>query len=437
VILVSLVAGLVIPELAALLPLWIGTRIAVHQAIASYGIITGSAGRERSGLQRISGVSQTVWLSLRGIFRNPGRALLTMVALMLSATVFMVAQTVNNSINVTGAVTRFVNSDFEISLGAAPIPYQQIVARLRALPNVAQVEPFYHADVTIADHRSRIFGIPASTHFYTPQVIARRWLNEHELNTLVISDVAAGRLNAHVGAYVMLTQGSSQMRWQVVGIVHDLENATGADDPHGRPGSMFTTLDNLNVSLRHLPAGSAALLELSAHDHSQAALERLHGQIQQALQQTKLWEAEVQYASSGLDAGTVIYALFDTVAILVAQVGLLGLSNMLAAEVLERRKEIGILRSLGANGRHIGLIFWIEGLSLALIAWIPGFLLAVPASYVLLGVVSANIGPVQFALNLVVIPLILLFIIIVSFLASFGPALRASRVRIGEILRYE
>jgi putative ABC transport system permease protein len=437
VILVSLVAGLVIPELAALLPLWLGTRITVHQAMASYGINTGSAGRERSGRLHISGVSQTVWLSLRGIFRKPGRVLLTIVALMLSATVFMVAQTVNNSINVTGVATRFVNSDFEISLGGAPIPYQQIVARLRALPNVAQVEPFDHADVTIADHQTRIFGIPASTHFYTPLVITGRWLNEHEFNTLVISDVAAGRLNAHVDDSITLTQGSSHMRWQVVGIVHDLDQASGTADSHGRLGSMFTTLDNLNESLRHIPAGSASLLELSAHDHSQVALERLHGEIQQALQQAKVWEAEVQYASSGLDLTTVIYALFDTVAILVALVGLLGLSSMLATEVLERRKEIGILRSLGANGRHIGLIFWVEGLALALIAWIPGFLLAIPGSYALLGVVNANIGPVQFALNPVVIPLTLLFIVIVSFIASFGPALRASRVRIGEILRYE
>jgi hypothetical protein len=166
-----------------------------------------------------------VWLSLRGIFRKPGRALLTIVALMLSATAFVVAQTANNSINVTDAATRFVNSDFEISLGAAPIPSQQIVARLHALPNVAQVEPIDHADVTIADHRSRIFGIPAATHFYSPQVIAGRWLNDHELNTLVISDVAAERLNEHVGGYITLKQGNSLVRWQLVGIVHDLENA--------------------------------------------------------------------------------------------------------------------------------------------------------------------------------------------------------------------
>ncbi|HEX6483584.1 MAG TPA: FtsX-like permease family protein [Ktedonobacteraceae bacterium] len=438
VILVSLAAGLVIPELAALLPLWIGTRITVHQAMASYGINTGNSQRGRSGRQRIAGVSQIVWLSLRGIFRKPARAILTILALTLSTTAFMAAQTINNSLGVTAAATNsFVGSDFEISLGAAPIPYQQIGSTLSALPNVAVVEPFDHADVAIASHQTRIYGIPASTHFYIPHVIAGRWLNEHEFNTLVISDITAQRLNAHVGDNIRLTMGSSQMSWRVVGIVHDLSNASATADPYGRIGSMFTTLDNLDVNLRHIPAGSASMLELKAHDHSQAALESLHGEIQQAFLHAKLWEAEVRYSSSGADLSVAIYALFDTIAIIVALVGLLGLSNTLAAEVLERRKEIGILRSLGATGRHVGLIFWVEGLALALIAWIPGFLLAIPGSYALIGVLNADVQLVLFALNPVVIPLTLLFIVIVSFLASFGPALRASRVRIGEILRYE
>lgn len=145
----------------------------------------------------------------------------------------------------------------------------------------------------------------------------------------------------------------------------------------------------------------------------------------------------MQYTSSGAGLGTVIFALFDTIAVIVALVGLLGLSNMLAAEVLERRKEIGILRSLGATGRQIGLIFWVEGLALACIAWIPGFLLAIPASYAMIGIFNADIQPILLAFNPLVIPLTLLFIVIVSFTASFGPAFRASRLRIDDILRYE
>lgn len=436
VILVSLAVGLIVPLLAALLPLWIGTRITVRQAIASYGISAEGRRQRRSQSQRVSGIPQTIWLSLRGIFRKPGRAWLTILALTISAMTFMIAQTANTSLG--ASTSNFIESDFEVNLGAAPVSYQQISAEIAALPNVAVVEPLDHASVQIATHQARIIGLPADTHFYTIHLVAGRWLHEHEYNTLVISDIASERLHAQVGDSITLTKGSRQMHWRVVGIVHDLDNASGSANPQGRPGSLFTTMDNLNVNLRQVPADYALTLELRVHDHSQAALNQLHGSIQRILQQAHLWESGILYnASSGPDSGIILYALFDTVAITVALVGLLGLSNTLAAEVIERRREVGILRSLGARGRQIGMIFWIEGLFMALIAWIPGILLAIPGSYAVIGVFNASVGPLDMTFNPVVIPFTLLFILVVSFLASFGPALSASRVRIGEMLRYE
>ncbi len=434
VILTSLAAGLLAPILTALLPLWIGTRITVHQAIASYGITTGS---NRAWGQRLSGVPQTVWLGLRSVFRKPGRALLTLLALMLSVTVFMAAQITNTSIGVTNAATSFVSTDFQIGLGAKPLLYEQISNSLLNLPNVAFAEPFDHEDVQILDHATRVFGVPDMTHLYRPQLIAGRWLQGHELNTLVISDSAAQRLNAKVGDALTLSQGSRTVRWEVVGIVHELAYASGSADPHGRYGAMFTTLDNLDMTLRQLPVGTANQLYLNAQDHSQAALQRLRGEIQHVLQQAGIAQGQVQFVTSGLNLIVAVYALIDALAIVVALVGLLGLSNTLAAEVLERRREIGILRSLGATGWRVGLVFWIEGATLALIAWLPGILLAIPGGYALVNILSAYIGPIEFSINPIAIVLTLAFILAVSLVASFAPALSASHTRIREILRYE
>lgn len=437
VILTSLAAGLLAPVLAALLPLWLGTRITVHQAVASYGISTGHTRGARAWGQRLSGMPQTIRLGLRSVFRKPGRAILTLAALMLSAAIFMTAQIANSSIGVTSTARSFVSSDFQINLGPLPLPYQQISNSLRALPNVALVEPFDQEDVTVADHQARVFGVPATTHLYRPHLVAGRWLTEQEQDTLVVSDIAAQRLGLHVGDVVTLSQGTRKASWEVVGIVHDLAYASGSAELHGRPGAMFTTLENLDVSLRQVLVGTANRLYLNAHDHSQAALQRLRGEIQQALKQAGLWQAQVAFESSGQDNTVLFYVLFDTVAIMVALVGLLGLSNTLVAEVLERRREVGILRSLGATGWRVGLVFWMEGLVLALIAWVPGILLALPCGYALVNTISAFISPMEFSIDPVVIPLTLLFILAVSLVASFGPALSASHTRIGEILRYE
>ena len=46
----------------------------------------------------------------------------------------------------------------------------------------------------------------------------------------------------------------------------------------------------------------------------------------------------------------IVYILFYSVVVIIALVGAIGLFNALAMSVLERRREIGILRSMGATG---------------------------------------------------------------------------------------
>src|SRR5260370_14167110 len=65
----------------------------------------------------------------------------------------------------------------------------------------------------------------------------------------------------------------------------------------------------------------------------------------------------------------VLYLLLYAAAAIDALVGILGLFNTLTTSVLERRREIGVLRSLGGNGARVAAVFWIEGLALAGIAW--------------------------------------------------------------------
>jgi putative ABC transport system permease protein len=86
----------------------------------------------------------------------------------------------------------------------------------------------------------------------------------------------------------------------------------------------------------------------------------------------------------------VIYVL----AIIVALVGLLGLFNTLSTSVIERRLEIAILRSMGATGRHVAVVFWIEGMALALIAWALGAILGIPGAYGLVNLIYLDVNEV-------------------------------------------
>ena len=94
----SALIGLAVPFLAAIMPLWTGTRITVREAISAYGIErTVDGGGRRPAGAGWPWVPQTVWLGLRGLFRKRGRAILTLLALTFSAAAFLAIQTTDSS----------------------------------------------------------------------------------------------------------------------------------------------------------------------------------------------------------------------------------------------------------------------------------------------------------------------------------------------------
>ncbi len=119
-------------------------------------------------------------------------------------------------------------------------------------------------------------------------------------------------------------------------------------------------------------------------------------------------------------------------------VGMIGLVGALTTNVLERRREIAILRSLGARSRQIRRIYRAEGLTLALLGWLAG----IGVGYVLGRVVlhfMGNAFHTSFALRFPLWPLgvALVMTLGVALLVLHFPLRRACRLQPGEALRYE
>jgi putative ABC transport system permease protein len=74
---------------------------------------------------------------------------------------------------------------------------------------------------------------------------------------------------------------------------------------------------------------------------------------------------------------------------------------------------------------------------LASLAWLVGAIVGVPIAYVFNLLVSQWLFPVPFAFDAWALPLMLLVLVIIATLASFGPTARTSRARIATILHYE
>jgi putative ABC transport system permease protein len=126
-------------------------------------------------------------------------------------------------------------------------------------------------------------------------------------------------------------------------------------------------------------------------------------------------------------------------AILIAIVGSIGLAGTMSLNVLERTREIGIIRAIGASDRAVMELVMVEGLLIGMMSWILGVLLALPVSSLMANaIILALFGATaDFTFAPIGIILWLIVVVILSVLASVGPARNATRLTIREVLAYE
>jgi putative ABC transport system permease protein len=131
-----------------------------------------------------------------------------------------------------------------------------------------------------------------------------------------------------------------------------------------------------------------------------------------------------------------VIGTFSGLASLIAAVGGISLSGTVALNVLQRKREIGVLRAIGASDKNILYLFWSEGFFHAISAW----LWSVPLAYFLSKSLSIQLGQIIFGVKLdfcfdwlSIIYCLLGLLVIVSFAAYF-PARNASKLTVKEAL---
>ena len=122
----------------------------------------------------------------------------------------------------------------------------------------------------------------------------------------------------------------------------------------------------------------------------------------------------------------------------VVAMGMIGLVSAMTSNILERTREIGILRSIGARARHIRRVFLAEAVALVVAGW----LLGIAVGYVIARIVLRAMNDafdVSFTLRYPAWPMLvaLVLTLVVAAAVLRRPLRRAGRLSPSTALRYE
>lgn len=233
----------------------------------------------------------------------------------------------------------------------------------------------------------------------------------------------ANRLGAGTGDPVQITTRNGPESFEVAGIY---------DVVGGGFGAVFGTTD-----LERIGAGrvNGFLVGTDGTDVEQLATairERVADDRQLVVDSPADARA---YAEDQLDG---FFGIAYAILVVALGISLLGLANTLVVAILDRTREIGVLRSTGARRAQIRRMITVEAVTMAVVAFVLSVPLAALVAYGIIDVQRATIaGGLDYAFPWMLLAPLAVVTAVVAAVASILPARRAGRLEIVDTLRFE
>jgi putative ABC transport system permease protein len=437
VILLEVAVGLLVPVIAAFYPIVMGTRVTVREAISNYGL----SQVERKGwidrlMARIRGLPRPLALSLRNTFRRRVRLFLTLATLTLACSIFISILSVGTSLNSTlDEILRFYGFDMQILLSQS-YRMDRILSETSQVPGVVAVEGWGQVaayQVLNDGTQGQLFYVlapPADSQVLRPVMAEGRWLQPDDENALVVTP---GFIQAHpeaqVGSELVLKINEQKSTWKIVGSAKMMGSSLYANYAY------MARLTN--------DAGAAQILVVSTEKHDSASQAEVAKALSDRLNSAGLKVQTTITMENQRQQNIVFFNILTTLlmamAALLALVGGLGLMGMMSINVLERTREIGVMRAIGATSKTILQIFLTEGILIGWISAALGIILSLPLSQL----ISYSIGvtlmqtPLAFTFSVNGVLIWLILVTVLAAAATYLPAKDAARLTVRDVLAYE
>ncbi|HCR70614.1 MAG TPA: hypothetical protein DIW23_04145 [Anaerolineae bacterium] len=453
---IQILVGLLVPLIAGLAPVLNGSKITVLRALSND--LTGDESKpQTAGEPRVSWLDWALVrltrilasrgiqmprpfiISLRNTFRRRSRLLLTLFTLTMGGAIFIAVFNVRVSLNTyVDDIGSYFRADVTVDFDEA-YRISEITQYAMQIDGVQHVEGWQfmaaellYPDGTVAENIN-LLAPPAETELVNPILASGRWLRADDVRKLVISEAVVNYIpNLKVGDTLNLKINGSEEIWEVVGIFKFV----------GREGILAYTPFEYAAQANNL-ANRSFSFRVVTDKHDRASQDVVAAQLDDFFRANGFKIREAESGLSSLDTVTesidILVVFLLIMAILTAVVGAMGLTGTMGMNVLERTREIGIMRAIGADDRAIMRTVIGEGFVIGMLSFVLAIIFSIPISYGLSYILAVTVfeSPITVVFTYLGYAIWLGLIILLSVLGSVLPARNAARLTIREVLAYE
>ncbi len=443
-IILQLIIALIVPQIAGFVPIWQGTRISVADAFSGYS--QENPPSQKNWVDRAIGgnkkISRPLLISLRNTFRRKIRLALTLLTLTLGGAIFIATFNVQGSLNkYMERIGQYFLADINLTLSqnyrAAEIEYA-----VNQVPGIRQVEGWAAApaEIVMPDGSSgetiSLLAPPSNSTLVKPVLLQGRWIIPDDMNAIVLNE-------RFINLFPDMQPGDT-LRLKVLGKESDMI-VVGFFQLAGRSGGYlgYTTYEHLSDLMGTSKQASVYRILADEPDLSLKEQEALGELIDDHLRAQGYAISEISAGQSMTkktsDGINILIGFLLVMASLTAAVGSIGLTGTMSLNVLERTREIGITRAIGASNRTVMNLVIVEGVLIGMLSWLFGALLSFPISTIMSNAINLSLfgAPAAFTFTPTGVILWLVAVLLLSVLASVMPARNAARLTIREVLAYE
>jgi len=452
---IQIAVGLLVPLIAGLAPVINGSRITVLRALS--GDLAEDEGQAAGGEDRLSWfdwmqvkvthllasrgihIPRPFVISLRNTFRRKSRLALTLFTLTMGGAIFISVFNVRITLHdYIGQIGKYFRADVTLDFDQ-PYRLREVEQVAMSVDGVTKVEGWqFVSGELLDDHDNVIENItllspPAGSTLVQPILIEGRWMRADDVKKMAVSEgLRKTYPDLKAGDFVNMRIDGRDEVWQVIGLFKFV-------DQEGLLGyAPFEYVSDMN-NLANRSFSYRVVTEKHDRAYQDAKAEELDKHFRDKGFKVRVAQAGSASLDTAVESLDVLVVFLLIMAILTAIVGSMGLTGTMGMNVLERTREIGITRAIGADDRAVMRTVIAEGVVIGSISFVLAIVLSVPFTYGLSTIVSLAVfqTPIDVVFTYLGYAIWLGLVLVLSTVASILPARNAARLTIREVLAYE